>query len=237
MRTRSVAVVAAPARLTRLECTPPLTVRQVRSDDPGTCALCLVGSAAGPLAGDDLELDLTVCRGAAASLQAAGASLALGGGGTRRLHTSVRVGEHGRFDAHPAPLVAAAGSQIDVSVDLDFAADATIGWHEILVLGRSGEPSGALTLRWDVTCAGRPVLRQFVDLADPRLATWPGLVAGARVLATSLVHDPSRRMHTHVHSPTAVVAELGEHTALVTVLGSDVADVRAQLPACVGTAP
>lgn len=231
MRARAVAVVEAPSRLVRLDCAPPLTLRRVHTDDPATCALCLVGSAAGPLAGDDLELDVRVCRDARASLQSTGAALALGGGGRRRLTTRASVAAGGRLHARPAPLVAAAGSCVDVTVEVDFAPDATVGWHEILVLGRSSEPAGALTMRWDVTCAGRPVLRQFVDLADPPLATWAGLVGSARVLATSLVHDPSRRAHTRVYSGTAVVAELGEHTTLTTVLGTDVADVRSTLAA------
>ena len=72
-----------------MHCEPPLTLRQIRSDDGGTCALCVVGTAAGPLAGDDLALDLTLRPGAVATLQAAGAGLAQGTGGSRALRTTV----------------------------------------------------------------------------------------------------------------------------------------------------
>ena len=39
-------------------------------------------------------------------------------------------------------------------------------WRELIVLGRTGEPPGRVTLRWDVTRCGQPVLRQFAD-TDP----------------------------------------------------------------------
>jgi len=75
---RSQAVVAAGGVLEVLDCAPPLTLRRVHSDDASICALCLVGTAAGPLAGDDLELSLHLLPGAHASLVATGASIAQG---------------------------------------------------------------------------------------------------------------------------------------------------------------
>ena len=107
------------------------------------------------------------------------------------------------------------GGRIDVAVSIDLAADAAVEWHELIVLGRTGEPPGAATLRWDVTRAGRPVLRQFVDLADPRLAAWRGMVNGARVLSTVLVSDPRIEARTVVHSAAAVTAKIDGSTTLV----------------------
>ena len=49
------AVVGSDGLLRSVHSRPPMTIRQVLSDDPGRCALCLVGSAAGPLAGDDVR--------------------------------------------------------------------------------------------------------------------------------------------------------------------------------------
>src|SRR5580698_4448205 len=63
MIARSRAVIAAGGKLAELACQPPLTLRQVAGGEAGTCALCLVGTAAGPLAGDDLELELVVGPG------------------------------------------------------------------------------------------------------------------------------------------------------------------------------
>lgn len=221
MRARTSAVVEPGGKLGYLRCEPPLTVRQIRADSLQTCALCLVGTAAGPLAGDDFALSLTLRDGASATLQAAGASVAQGSGGTRSMQTTVTLGAQTRLVAHPGAVIVARGSRVDVVVSIDLAADAAVEWHEVIVLGRTGERAGAATLRWSVTRAGRPVLRQFVNLADPALANWPGMTAGRRVLATALISDPAVRASSVVHSPTAVTARLDEHTVLVTSLDHD----------------
>ena len=151
--------------------------------------------------------------GARATLQAAGASLAQGTGGAARCAPRVTLDAGARLAAGPAPLIVAHGSRVDVTVSIDLAADAAVDWHELLVLGRTGEPPGAATLRWDVTRAGRPVLRQFVDLADPLLAAWRG--HDQRRAACWRPHWSATRRSTArtvVHSPTAVTARLDDHT-------------------------
>ena len=47
-----VRMIEPDGRLGHLHCEPPLTLRRIRADGT-TCALCLVGTAAGPL--DDLD--------------------------------------------------------------------------------------------------------------------------------------------------------------------------------------
>jgi urease accessory protein len=229
MKATTNAVVEPGGRLTHVSCQPPLTLRQVHSDDGATCALCLVGTAAGPLAGDELALELTLRAGAHATLQAAGASIAQGAGGTRSLRTTVSLDDGARLVAVPAPLIVAHGGRVEVTVSIELAADASVEWTELIVLGRTGEPPGAATLRWHVTRAGRPVLRQFVDLADATLTAWRGMANGARVLATRLIADPHRSATTIVHSSSAVTARLDEHTSLTTVLGVDARAVDAAM--------
>ena len=225
------AVVEAGGVLRTLESQPPLTLRQVRTDDPGVCALCLVGSGAGPLAGDDLRLDLTIKAGARVTLEAAGANLAQGRGSAvpGRLTTSATVRAGGWLRAHPGELIACAGSRVDVAVDLTIAADAHVEWREVIVLGRTGEGSGAVRLRWDVTRAGRPLLRQGIDLADSALTSWPGMVANQRVLASTLLVGPTVAARTVVLSPLAVAQKLTDNAALLTVLGADAAQASAEL--------
>lgn len=229
MKACTRAVIERGATLTHLHCEPPLTVRRVHTDESGTCALCIVGTAAGPLAGDEFALELTLGDGAVATLQAAGATVAQGGGGTRSMSTTVTLGAAARLVARPGPVIVANSSRVGVTVTIDMAADAALQWHETIVLGRTREEPGAATLRWDVTRAGRPVLRQFVDLGDPALAAWPGMTGGRRVLATALICDPRTSAATVVHSPTAVTARLDEHTTLVTVFGHDAAGAAVAL--------
>ncbi len=214
-----------------VDCAPPLTLRRVRSDSPHTCTLCLVGTAAGPLAGDDLELCLHLLPGAHAGLIATGANIAQGRGVQvpARLSMRAQVDAGARLRAEPGALIVCEGSRVDVHLDLALAADASVDWRELVVLGRAGDRPGAATLRWDVTVAGRPLLRQYLDLADPELRTWPGMLGDARVLASALITGPHVDARTVVASPSAVAQRLNDHSVLVTVLGHDAAEVATEL--------
>jgi urease accessory protein len=226
MRAVTTAVVGCGGRLEHVVCQPPLTLRQVHANDPACCGLCLVGTTAGPLAGDDLELNLTLRAGATATLQATGASIAQGAhDGRSRIQTNVELGANATLWARPGTVIVADGASVDVAVSIDLAHGAHLEWSEMLLLGRTGQAGGAATLRWNVTRAGRPVLRQSVDLTDPTLSAWPGMLSGGRVLASTLISGPHILARTIVASETAVLAKLDEETVLVTVLGSDAAAV------------
>jgi len=250
---RTSAVIEAGGVLGEVSCTPPLTLRQVHGDTAGRCELRLVGTAAGPLAGDDLSISLRLRAGARATLAATGASLAQGrdhagtedgrdrhgtgghgtgghgtgghgtGGAAATLAIRADLADGADLVADPGTLVVCRGSRVDVHVELTLGAGATVQWRELIVLGRTGEPAGRATLRWDVTRLGRPVLRQFVDLADPMLTAWGGLTARRRVLACALIcdSDPARAARTVVASAMAVAQRVDDHTVLVTVLDDD----------------
>ncbi len=214
-----------------LACAPPLTLRQVHSEVAGRCELRLVGTAAGPLAGDDLSVSLRLRAGARATLRATGASLAQGrpGGGPAELSIRADLGEGSDLVADPGALIVCHGSRVNVRVGVALAAGAAVDWRELIVLGRTGEPPGKATLRWDVTRAGRPLLRQLVNLADPALTGWAGLTAGRRVLACAFVAGPSVTPRTVVASPVAVAQRLAGGALLVTVLGDDAAGATREL--------
>lgn len=217
MIARTTAVVEPGGVLGEVRCAPPLTLRQVRGGR--RCELRLVGTAAGPLAGDDLMLSVRLRPGAAATLRAAGASVAQGGGGERTLAIRAELGDGADLSAEPGTLIACAGSRVEVRVEVVLGAGARVDWRELIVLGRTGEPPGRVVLRWDVTRCGQPVLRQFARLGPgPR-----GLTAGKRVLACALISDPARPARTVVSSPLAVAQRVDEHTRLVSVLGDDAA--------------
>ena len=270
MIARTSAVIEAGGVLGELSCAPPLTLRQVHSDAADRCELRLVGTAAGPLAGDDLSIALRLRPGARAALAATGASLAQGRaradgrgpGDVRRtgdvwnaldtadvrdtgrsrgaddeddgaaaLSIRAELADGADLVADPGALVVCRGSRVDVRVELTLGQGATVQWRELIVLGRTGEPPGQATLRWDVTRLGRPVLRQFVDLADPALTAWAGLTARRRVLACALICDcdPAWTPRTVVASATAVAQRVDDHTLLATVLDDDAARATRQL--------
>jgi len=228
---RTTAVVERGGVLGELACAPPLTLRQVHSDTPDRCELRLVGTAAGPLAGDDLSIALKLQAGARATLRATGASLAQdrGSGGAASLGIRADLAEGAALVAEPGTLIVCHGSRVDVRLELALGAGAAVDWRELIVLGRSGEPPGQATLRWDVTRLGRPVLRQFTDLADPVLTSWAGLTARRRVLACALISGPAVAGRTVVASATAVAQQVDEHTVLITVLDDDAASATRQL--------
>jgi urease accessory protein len=220
---RTAAVVEPGGVLGELTCAPPLTLRQVHSDVRDRCELRLVGTAAGPLAGDNLSISLQLRAGARATLRATGASLAQGrGGGRAALSIRADLAEGSDLLADPGALIVCRGSRVDVRVELALGAGAAVEWRELIVLGRTEEPPGQATLHWDVTRAGRPVLRQSADLADPALTGWAGLTAHRRVLACALIADPAGTPHTVVASPTAVAQRMAGQALLVSVLSDDV---------------
>jgi urease accessory protein len=226
MRTASTVEVAPGGVLRRLDVAPPLTIRQVHGER-GECALCLVGTAAGPLAGDDLSLLVDLDAGAHASLRATGAAIAQGRAGSRpaTVATTVRLGAGARLSADPGALVVCAGAAVDVRLAIELAAGAALEWHELVVLGRTGEPAaGAVRLGWDVRRSGVPLLRQDIDLAHPDLRGWSGMTGGHRVLATSLLVGPEVAAATVVHGPYAVAQPLADDAVLVTVLADGAAD-------------
>ena len=229
MIARTAAVVEPGGVLGSVMSAPPLTLRQVHSEVRDRCELRLVGTAAGPLAGDDLSLWLGLRPGARAVLWATGASLAQGrdGRGVAALSFRADLAAGASLVADPGALVVCRGSRVDVRLELALGAGAAVEWRELVVLGRTGEPAGLATLRWDVTRLGRPVLRQFTDLSQPALTRL--LTAGRRVLACALLHDPVRTARTVVASPAAVAQRVDEHTALVTVLADDAASATRQV--------
>lgn len=221
MRARTAIVVEPGGALGAVRCEPPLTVRQVRRHTTDSCALCLVGTAAGPLPGDDLTLSLTLRPGARATLEAAGAQIAQGGVAgrpTARLRHEVTLGAGADLDADPGALVVAANADVAVDVRIDLAVDSALTWRETVVLGRSGEPAGRVVLRWDVRRAGKPLLRQDFDLADPALHGWVGMHAGAKVLTTTLRVAPGVVARTEVRSPTDVTQRVAPEVELTTSL-------------------
>ena len=230
MIARASAVIEAHGVVRSMSSQPPITLRQVQDDDPSCATVCVVGSAAGPLAGDDLSLAISVQDGAMGRLIATGAMIAQGNGSSPALlRTQVSVGSAASLHADPGPLVVCSGSAIDVLLEIDLDEGATLTWREMVVLGRSAEPAGAARLRWNVRGADRPLLRQSVDLTDAARRCWPGILHGKRVMLTELSVHPGREAHTVVHSPTAVTQRLTDDASLTTVLADDAAEADSTL--------
>ncbi len=204
-------------RVTELRCEVPLVLRLtgpvadgdgggwgagssrgLLSEVPPTVWVHLVGAAAGPLAGDELRLDLGVGAGVRLVVRSAAATVALPGRGPgpSRLTVDAEVGDGAELDLGPEPTVVAAGADHELVTDVRLAATARLRLREEILLGRFGEQPGSLhsVLRVDVAAGSGgpiPLLRQELVLgeAEPGLRG-PAHLGQARAVGSLLVAGP-----------------------------------------------
>ncbi|MQY14720.1 Urease accessory protein UreD [Streptomyces sp. RB5] len=170
----------------------PLALRRVRAY--GTEArVCLVGAMSAPLGGDHLALTAAVEPGARLTLTSAAATIALPGrtGAPASYTIRITVGEDAELHWLPEPLIAAAGSRLDVITRIDLAPGARLLYREEQILGRTGEPPGSLTSRLTVRHAGRLLLDQHTGFG-PGHPGWdgPAQLAGRRAVGQLLSTGP-----------------------------------------------
>jgi urease accessory protein len=226
----SATIVAVGTRCTTLRASPPFAFRQ------GAHCLHWINSAAGPLGGDDLSLDVSVTAGGELIVRGIAAQLVYPGphglSSSARLTAEVAVGASLRWE--PAPTVVVDGADHRTSTTLTLSSDARLAWREIVVLGRHDEPGGSLHQRLRVTRAGRVLLHTELALG-PR---WPGSsgpagTAGARVVASALVVGaPSPHLCTT--DVRAAIHPLAHDAWLVTALADAVEPVDALFRSLLG---
>ncbi|MEV1169538.1 urease accessory protein UreD [Nonomuraea sp. NPDC049784] len=205
----------------RLASAPPLTLRQT-----GPYTVHLVSTAAGPLGGDRLHLDLDVAPRTTLELGSVAASLVLPGDGESEMLVTARVGAGAALRFAPEPTVLAAGCRHRLLVRLELAADAEVLWREEIVFGRHGEAPGRCHARFDATCDGRPLLRQEFTVGDPALDTSPAVYSAARCVGTTFLTTPAKE--PAVAEGVAVLPLAGPGT-LVSALAGDAVQLRSRL--------
>ena len=160
MRTR-VEVVARVGRRPRLQASGALAARVVTDG-----AVHLVGVAAGPLGGDDVEVRVVVEPGAALRLCSVAATVVLPGrhatGSTSRWELDVADG--GSLVVCPQPTVVTAVAQHRTDTTARVAVGSSLTLLERVQLGRAGEGPGRWTGSLHVDAGGRPLLRHELGL-------------------------------------------------------------------------
>jgi urease accessory protein len=121
---------------------PPLAVRRTAD------RILLVGSAAAPVGGDQIDIDIVVGPGATAAIgSVAATSIFPGPAGDRsHLSTNVALGCDARLTWWPEPMVSIADSDHRSSTRVHLAPSAALTLVEEVSLGRSCQPSGTLEL-------------------------------------------------------------------------------------------
>jgi len=209
----------ATTRCTTLVSSPPISLR------PTPDGLRIVASAAGPIGGDDVSLDLTLSAGAYLAIGTVAAQVALPGPrpGPSLATVRARIGEGASMRWLPEPLVLATGADHRATVVVELASTASVVWLEEIVLGRHAEPSGSILQRLRVDRGGRPLLRNDLALGP----AWPGAQGpagsdGASVVGTMLVVGETA-VSVHLDrrpGVRAALCRLADDAVLVTALAT-----------------
>ncbi|GIJ78856.1 urease accessory protein [Micromonospora phaseoli] len=218
----------------------PLLLRQVPGRDGGV-TVYVVGGAAGPLAGDDLRLDVEVGPGAVLRVHTVAASIALPGhpGAVSRMLVRATVSEGATLHWLPEQLVAAAGCAHVADSQVDVAEGAILHWRDELICGRHHERPGDAEVNTWVDLDGRPLLRQCLAVG-PNAPGWsgPAVLGGAPATGSLLVVDPTRLVEPPVVQQTVARLPLaGGPATLWTATAPDAHTLRALLEPDGGEVP
>lgn len=224
-------------RLSCLRSSAPISVRQTPD------GVYLVGTAAGPLGGDDLLLEIEVEAGARLVVRSAAASLALPGntGLPSTVTVQAHVGAGGSLWWLPEPVIAGGGCDHRIHNRVALDSGASVVWRDELILGRRGERPGRVNNRIDVTLGGAPLLRNEL-MVGAGAPGWDGpavlgdagavgslLVAGPEVTGDRGPGRPGEPSGVMSLGAGAAILPLAGPGVLVEALGSDAIHLRALL--------
>jgi urease accessory protein len=229
-------LTARAALATRADAAGRTLVTVLRSDGPiglrqTPAGIYLVGAAAGPLGGDDLQLDIDVGPGSRLVLRSAAASVLLPGpsGGRSALLLRARVGAGAELDFCPQPVVAAARCDHQVSAVVTLGPGATMRWREEIVLGRHGEPAGRCLSRLDVTLAGAVVYRGELAVGCARTDASSAVLDGGRAVGSVVLVDAARPQPAAAAEDGLAVLPLAGPGTVVSATAPDAATLTRRL--------
>ncbi|MFD8101682.1 urease accessory protein UreD [Nocardia fluminea] len=186
MRTE-LSIVAAPGRLPRIDAVGGLAARHTGMD-----TVHLIGTAATPLGGDELDITIVVRPGARLVVRSVAATIALPGAATvvSNAHWRFDIGEGAELDFDPEPTIVAGGAHHHVVTTVQVAPDARLRLRERVQVGRSGEAGGGWRGDLLAELGEVPLLRHRLELGSGT-STDDGLSA-ARALDSELVYPDHR---------------------------------------------
>jgi urease accessory protein len=193
----------------------------------GAAHVSLASGAAGPLGGDDFQLDVRVGRGSTLVLSDISATLLLPGarGGQSRMRIAVTVEDDAAFVWLSEPVIAAQGCDHIHDIDVVLAPGARLFMRDELLLGRHKEQPGRLRQRIHVTRGGEPLLVQQLDVgAGVRGWQSPAVLGNRKCVGMALVVDPAwrgRRPDAAVLGNDAALLPLEGPAAMISALAGD----------------
>jgi urease accessory protein len=200
----------------------PLAPRVVPAQVTGWAGVALVQTVGGPLAGDQLDIDVKVGPGARLELFGVAATVALPADRPAHQRVRVHVASGGRLAFRPGPLVLAAGCRLEVALDVLLQPGAAALVEEIVVLGRTGEEPGELHARLRCDLAGGPLLRDEIRIGAAGVHAGPAVLAGARAYGALSLLGVRAPGPLQLEGPGTLARGLAPHTvALRRALAAD----------------
>ncbi len=234
MRSRVVVVArAGPSggtQLQRLEAHGALAVRRT-----GPHEVHVVGTAAGPVGDDEIDVTIDVGPGARLDLFGVAATIALPGrvpGRSQvRLDVTVAAGAVAMVTLPPLVVTSAADVRAETNVQVDGVLDLT----ERVQLGRHAEPGGSWAGRLTADVRGVPALRQTQRSA--LIVQAAGGTDGRAGLVTRVLLGPEITDPTHATLGHAFVVPLATGGVMWSAYGTDLATAAADLTTLAADAP
>ncbi|WP_024804732.1 urease accessory protein UreD [Nocardia sp. BMG51109] len=160
MRTQLL-IRARAGELPRIRATGGLAARQTGPD-----TVHLIGTAATPLGGDELDITVVVEPHARLTVRSVAATIALPGRSTRKslARWHFEVAERGELDFDPEPTVIAGGADHETRTTIALATDSTLHLRERVQIGRTGENIGHWRGDLSADLADVPLLRHRLEL-------------------------------------------------------------------------
>lgn len=186
----------------------------------------LAATAAAPLGGDELDLDIAVGQAATLHVGSVAATLIWPSADGRRssMSTNCHVADGAELQLTPEPTVSVAGSRHRIVTRVDLAPTARCRIVEELALGRSGECSGDVEMTLRVERGGLPVLHHTEHFGPSAAGHGTSVsIGGARyVVAALIVGQPAGESRTVVErAATAACLVLAADAVAVFAAGPD----------------
>ena len=169
-------------RFTRLAAEGGLAVRQTSAS-----GVHLIGTAAGPIGDDLIDIAISVGRGAHLTLHGVAATICLPGTNheASQLTLTIMLHSDASLECALPTLIVCRGSRISSTTEVAAEGSSTLILDEQVSLGRSGEDGGEWSNRTVVDVQGRPALRQTQTSASVLDAV--SRLAGERLTAGAIV--------------------------------------------------
>lgn len=190
MRTE-LRIVAAVGVLPHIHAVGGLAGRRTTVD-----TVHLIGTAATPLGGDELDITIVVGPGARLAVRSVAATIALPGRMTRKSVSRwhFEVGEGGELDFDPEPTVVAGGAEHDTVTTIRLAEGAKLRMRERVQIGRTGEDHGYWSGELHADIGDLPLLRHRLDLGADAMTD--DALSAPRALESVLTYPDDRTAET-----------------------------------------